>query len=391
MEQRLTPGPPGLFDSFWLAGFESACHINSQGVRLDMLASTQHDVQAAEDYGLLREMGFRTARDGIRWHRIDRAGHYDFSSLAPMVQAAQKHGIQVIWNLCHYGWPDDLDLFSPEFITRFARFCRAVARYIGDHSAGVPFFAPVNEISFLCWAISTGGFIFPYARGRGGEVKRQLVRAVIAGSEAIWEVAPQARLVHADPIFHVVPPHGRPDLATAAAGQRASQFEVWDMLRGSVCPELGGHPRYLDIIGVNFYHANEWEYPDVRLRWEDNPRDERWVPFHQLLAEAYARYQRPFFVAETSHFGVGRGPWIKEIAAEVAQARRVGVPVEGICLYPILDRHDWENPDHWHNSGLWDVLPNGQGRLQRLLNAPYASELSRDEASWPNRGGLDTF
>ena len=32
-----------LFSSFWMAGYESACHINQQGERLDMIAATQHD------------------------------------------------------------------------------------------------------------------------------------------------------------------------------------------------------------------------------------------------------------------------------------------------------------------------------------------------------------
>src|SRR3954471_16015291 len=92
-----------LFDSFWLGGFESACHINRTGQRLDMLAVTQHDQQAAEDYALLRSIGIKTARDGLRWHLIEqRAGQYDFSSFLPMFKAAQKQGIQVIWNLCHY-------------------------------------------------------------------------------------------------------------------------------------------------------------------------------------------------------------------------------------------------------------------------------------------------
>ena len=62
---------------------------------------------------------------------------------------------------------------------------------------------------------------------------------------------------------------------------------------GRAQPELGGHPRYLDVVGVNFYHDNQWEHPSRRLRWEDNPRDERWVPFHRLLARAHARYGRP--------------------------------------------------------------------------------------------------
>ena len=45
-----------LFRSFWMAGFESACHINRAGVRLDMLRDTQHDRFVAEDYVRLRSM-----------------------------------------------------------------------------------------------------------------------------------------------------------------------------------------------------------------------------------------------------------------------------------------------------------------------------------------------
>jgi hypothetical protein len=43
-----------LFRSFWLAGFESACHINRYGQRLDLLAATQHDQQAADKVNALR-------------------------------------------------------------------------------------------------------------------------------------------------------------------------------------------------------------------------------------------------------------------------------------------------------------------------------------------------
>src|SRR5918911_506787 len=97
-----------LFQSFWLAGFESACQITRAGQRLDMIALTQHDQQAEADYALLRSMGIRAARDGVRWPLIERAGRFDFSSLAPMALAARRQGIQICWNLCHYGWPDDL-------------------------------------------------------------------------------------------------------------------------------------------------------------------------------------------------------------------------------------------------------------------------------------------
>jgi hypothetical protein len=371
---------PSLFRSFWLAGFESACHINRAGRRLDMIGATQHDRQAAEDYALLRALGIQAARDGVRWPLIERAcGQFDFASLAPMVAAARQQGIQVIWNICHYGWPDDLDVFSAAFVDRFARLCGAVARFMADQSDEVPFYTPINEISFLAWAAGDVGYIFPCERGRGLELKRQLVRAAIAGCEAIWQVDRRARIVHVDPIIHVVAPRNRPDLAVAAAHQRAGQFDAWDMLGGLLAPELGGQPRYLDIMGFNYYHANQWEHPDVRLRWEDNPRDDRWVPLHRLLTEVYQRYRRSLFLAETSHFGVGRGAWIAEIAAEVRAALQAGVPIEGVCLYPILDRPDWDDSEHWHNSGLWDLQPV-DGRVVRVLNQEYAADLRRAQA-----------
>jgi beta-glucosidase/6-phospho-beta-glucosidase/beta-galactosidase len=370
-------GATSLFRSFWMAGYESACHINSRGVRLDMLASVQHDQQADPDYVLLKSVGIATVRDGIRWHLIDQGGRLEFSSLAPLATAARRQGIQVIWTLCHYGWPDDVDVFSGAFVDRFARYAGGVARYLMDHGDGSPLhFTPINEISFLCWGIGHR-IMHPFASGRDNELKRQFIRATIAACDAIREVDPRARFVQGEPVIHVVPPRDRPDLAAAALAQREAQFETWDMLCGRAASELGGGPGYLDIVAAHYYHSNQWEHPDRRLRWEDEPRDERWLPLHRLLGEIQARYGRPLVVGETSHFGVGRARWIAEIGDEVARAIEQGVPVEGVCLYPILDRHDWDNVEHWHNSGLWDLRLAADGRLERILNAEYAAAFQR--------------
>jgi beta-glucosidase/6-phospho-beta-glucosidase/beta-galactosidase len=365
----------GLFDSFFLAGFESASHINKAGLRLDMLALTQHDSQASKDYELVRSFNIRTIRDGVCWPLIEKAGQFNFSSFTPTLQAANQHNMQVLWNIFHYGFPDDIDLFSPAFVNCFARYCKALAHFINENTDRTPFYTPINEISFLSWAAGEVGYIHPCGYGRGRELKHQLIRAAIAGIEAIWSVNPRARIVQVEPLIHVVSPRDQPELAQQAADQRASQFEAWDMMAGQTEPQLGGHPRYLDIMGVNFYHSNQWEYPDQRLRWEDTPRDERWVPLHQLIAELYERYQRPLFIAETSHIGVGRGPWLKEICIEVMKAITNGIPLEGVTIYPIIDRPDWDNIDHWHNSGLWDLIPDKHGKLQRVLNEEYAAVL----------------
>lgn len=365
---------PQLFRSFWMGGFECACHINEAGKRLDMIAGVQHDSLVEHDYALLRSVGMETARDGLRWHLIDRGGHYDFSSFAPMLAAAQRHGIQVLWDICHYGWPDDLDIFSAAFVDRFARFSAAVARFVADHSGEVPFYSPINEISFFSWAAARPG-MFPYAQGRDNEIKDQLIRASIAGAEAIRGVDKRARLIYPEPTVHVVAPRGRPDLTKLAAQHRAAQFDSWDMLAGRLRPELGGHPKYLDIIGSNFYSTNEWEVTAKGIRWDADPPDERWLPYHKLLIEIYERYRRPMFIAETSHIGTGRARWIREITQEIHLTRAAGIPLEGICLYPIVDRFDWSDAKHWHNSGLWDLAADGQGRYIRVINEEYAREL----------------
>ena len=103
-----------IFKTFWMAGFECSCHRRGDGRRLDVIAATAHDRFAARDYARVRRLGIETVRDGARWHRIERAaGRYDFSSLLPMVRAARDTGVQVIWDLCHYGWPDASTSFVP--------------------------------------------------------------------------------------------------------------------------------------------------------------------------------------------------------------------------------------------------------------------------------------
>ena len=189
-----------VFSSFWMAGFESACHITRQGIRLDMIHATQHDHFIEQDYANLANVGISSVRDTVRWHLVEsNAGRFDFSSMNPMLEAAARHGIQVVWNLCHYGWPKTIDLMDPAFIERFARFAGAVSEHVRDHSSAVPLYTPINEISFFAWAAGEVGWFYPYGKGRGGELKRQLIRACIAGINAIWDVDPRARIVIVDP------------------------------------------------------------------------------------------------------------------------------------------------------------------------------------------------
>jgi beta-glucosidase/6-phospho-beta-glucosidase/beta-galactosidase len=355
-----------------MAGFECSTHRRVDGRRLDLVAGTQHDRFALADYARCRDTGLLTVRDGIRWHLIEpRAGYYDFSSVLPQLRAAQQAGVQVIWDLFHYGWPDDLDFFSPAFVTRFTALARAFARLVVEETGQAPVVVPVNEVSFVAWGAGEEGFLNPFAVGRSREIKAQLVRAAIAAVESVWDVAPRARIVHTDPLINIIPDPTRPDEHEAARRAHLAQYESWDMLAGYRCPELGGQPRYLDILGLNHFPWNQWLHggPEVKL---GHPLHR---PLRHLLAEVYARYKRPLLLTEVGTEGDGRAPWLRYIAREARAALRAGTQVAGICLYPVVDYPGWDNDRHCP-TGLWGYADAEGGRPVYL---PLARALRRQQ------------
>jgi beta-glucosidase/6-phospho-beta-glucosidase/beta-galactosidase len=379
------------FQSFFLGGFECSTHRRRDGRRLDVLAATEHDRHAADDYAQLAGHGIRTVREGFRWHLVEpRTGCYDFSSVLPMVRAAQATGTQVLWDLLHFGWPDDVDPFGPGFVRRFARYARACASMLDGETDAVPWYVPVNEISFLAWGGGDAAWINPYCTGRGFEFKVQLCRAAIEAIEAIRDVQPHARIATAEPVINIVPLD--PDDAgqrAEAEGHRQAQFQAWDMLAGRLWPQLGGDPKYLDLLGVNFYYNNQRVHGGGLLTDRSDPR---YRPFRAMLEEVHARYGRPVFVAETGIEGEAhvtgnpryemplpatedaRPEWLRYVGAEVRAARAAGVPVEGICLYPVLNHLGWDDDRHCQN-GLLDFPRDAAG--QRGVIAGLAEELAR--------------
>lgn len=367
------------FQSFFMGGFECSSHCRPDGQRLDLIAATLHDQHALADYQALQAHGIATIRDGFRWHLIEQTpGQYDFSSVRPLVHAAQMTGVQVIWDLCHYGWPDDLDVWNPQFVPRYAAFARAAAAFIKQELDGVPFYAPINEISFLAWAGGDAGFLNPHAHGRSFELKVQLVRAAIAGIEAIWSVDARARIVHADPMIHVVADRYRPHEQQDAEVHRQNQFQAWDMLCGRLWPQLGGHPKYLDIIGVNYYSNNQWINGGAPI--DRFHAQYRW--FSHMLGELYTRYGRPLIVAETGCEGEARAEWLAYIGREVRLALDAGVPVGGICLYPILDYPGWDDERHCRTGLLSYAVEFGHrtsdARLSAMLAVQQAQFAARE-------------
>jgi hypothetical protein len=356
-----------VFEGVFLGGFECSCHRRSSGRRLDMVAATRHDEFAEQDYRRLRSLGMTACRDGVDWVRCERAGQYDFSSVLARADAAGRQGIQVIWDLMHFGWPDDVDVFSGAFPGRFARYAGAFARWMGARTDRTSMFSPMNEMSFLAWAGGDVGCMNPFELARGVELKVQLVRACIEGIEAIRAVLPKARFLHPEPLINIVPAPQHPKTWRRVQSDHLLQYQAWDMLTGKVWPGLGGNAGYLDIIGVNFYPDNQFMLDGTTVE-RGAPE---YKPFSRMLLDVWERYARPMIIAETGSEGRARASWLEYVVDESERAMRQGCELHGITLYPVVDHPGWEDDRHCEN-GLWGY-PDDQG--ERAVHEPLAEVL----------------
>lgn len=364
---RSVPAQMPLFESALLGGFECSTQKLSDGRRLDLLATTRHDELAAADYNRLREVGISACRDGAPWVTVERAGTYDFSRVARMVRAARDQRVEVVWDLMHFGWPDDEDPFGPRFPVRFGRYAAAFARLLDAETDRLPMITPVNEISFLAWAGGDVRCLNPFEAARGVELKAQLVRATIEAIEAIRAVLPHARFLQPEPAIRIVRLENLPITWARTESDNLLQYQTWEMLTGRVWPSLGGRPDYLDIVGVNFYSNNQFT-PDGQTIELGDPR---FTPFSELLLDVWCRYKRPMVVSETGSEGDARAPWLRYVTGECVEAMRRGCELHGVTLYPIINHPGWLDDRRCEN-GLWDYADAGG---ERVADAALLAEI----------------
>jgi beta-glucosidase/6-phospho-beta-glucosidase/beta-galactosidase len=345
-----------------LAGFECSSHRRSDGVRVDILEQTRHGCYVEDDYALVASHGMLTVREGVRWHLIEeKRGQYDWSTVQPMIEAASKYHVEIIWDLLHFGLPDWANPYHPDFPAIFAEFAAAFARLVGSRGL----YVPVNEISFMAWAAGDVEYMYPYSTGRGGHLKRALCDASIRAIHAIRQIDPTAMIIAVEPMIEVRE-RGIRDAATARQLANA-QYEAMDMLTGRLAPELGGTPALIDVIGVNHYPQSQWFSDRETISWTSR----QWTPLSLLLRKMFARYGKPILLAETGCEGEQRAAWFNYIVAECEEAQAAGVPMMGICLYPILSHIAWTG-ERFCPNGLFDGSTPSRDPHVPLLNAVTA-------------------
>jgi beta-glucosidase/6-phospho-beta-glucosidase/beta-galactosidase len=369
------------FDSFFMAGFECSSHRRRDGVRLDLIKATGHDRHALRDYRLCRDLGFRTLRDGLRWHLIGKtAGKYDWSSWLPMLESVEEVGVQVIWDLFHYGSPDCVDQAAPDFPERFTDFALAALEVQQSVSSRPPLVCPLNEINFISWAVDDGYFP-PVGPKQQGWFKDQLVRAGIAASKAIKERWPRATIVWAEPLIHIAPHDRRRRTLQGAQRNLQGMYEAYDWITGIARPELGGDPSLVDVVGWNFYPHNQWYWkgPTIPMGHHE------YRPLADMLIEMCERYKKPLFLSETGAEGTGKPSWLHYVCNEVRDAMSRGADIRGICWYPITAYPGWDNSRHAETGLLSTVVANGSRHVDQRLLEEFEVQRALFDRSWEKR------
>ncbi len=369
---------PGIFPTFFLSGFECSTFYWKDVGRRDLCEETQHLAHADEDYAMLRPLGIAVAREGIPWPMVDSGGRYDFSPIDAYIAAQRRFDIMPIWDLCHYGYPDDCSPWDEDFGARFAAYARAAVEYLVENCHREPlFFTPMNEITFFGYMAGEWGWAAPFGKDR--ETRRRLTlamaRADIEAVKAIRELLPKARMVHIDPLINVVPPSDRPDLAEEARRETEEDaFFAFDVIAGLKHPEANGGPDILDIVGFNNYSFGQMEYRPDGPHAALEPGDPRIRPLCDMIEAGWKRYRRPVIVAETSGLHGGRDEWLHDVVNECLAAVNRGVDLNGVCLFPAVDMPNWHSGEWLHN-GIADIEPLPSGALMRKPFLPYVEAL----------------
>lgn len=300
--------------------------------RQDEVSLIRHDEFLEKDYQLLVDIGCLGVRDAARWYLTNPApGKYDWRWIDRVVEAAEKYKLKLYLDLWHYGFPNWLDLMSPEAPACFADFAREIAlRY-----PSLEYYCICNEPTLLVEFGGRQGRWRPFLTGREGEkrVREQVCRAIIQASRAVLEVKPDAVLVLPEP-WHAT--YGRP---------KHKQSEVLDSVMGRRHPEWGGSSELVTIVGLNHY------------------RDSTLPPFHKMIIQAQEHWpDKQLWLTETS--GPPRGwrqtEWFWWMMAEVRLAQMSGVDIPVFTWAPAISMFDWVEETKQLHNGIWKLTRDGR-------------------------------
>jgi beta-glucosidase/6-phospho-beta-glucosidase/beta-galactosidase len=381
----------------WLTGIEDT-FITARDARtgrtLDEYALTGHYESWHSDLQLAGELGVVAMRYGIPWHRINPGpDQWDFSWPDATFDRLLSLGIHPIVDLVHYGTPGwmanaflhpDYDRYVEEYAFRIAERYRGTVRY----------YTPFNEPRITAWYCGKLGWWPPYRHGYGGfvAVMGAICRGIVKTQRALKSVDAEILCVHADAsdLYEAA----EPSLVAVAAHLQELGFLALDLSTGRVTAE---HPlrTWLTRLGLTD-SALDWFlenactpdglginlYPMFSRKVVHRVRGRRRIamPYadaiivERLAALYHERYRLPILITETASRGSmrRRRAWLAQSVEAAARTRQRGVPLVGYTWWPMFALVRWaylrgKKPvsEYLEQMGLWDLLPDANGKLQR--------------------------
>jgi hypothetical protein len=360
-------------------------------VRVDELSSSAHLAHQDEDLAAVAGLGIRMWRYGMPWRLTEpEPGRYDWTHWDRALAACDRHGLTPVVDLCHFGLPDHYPGFcDPSWVDGFVRYVDAfLVRYREP-----AFFTPINEPQITAMA---SGLLGGWNDRRSSRVDyaHALGHVTLANLEAIARVAADRDgwWIGAEGFGCHIP--ATDDDTAAADDMRAREQLVWDLhfeveprpqarevadaipdaVRARIAALAVGRDRV--VAGHDFYPVS------VMVHGARDPLtiDERIDAYEREARAWFARYDRPFWVAETSNLGldVDDGPrWLEQLSARLLQLRAEGLPVHGICWYSRGDQYDWQTMLLQPVGAVTEVGLFDAGRVPRPVAAHFADLAAR--------------
>lgn len=335
----------GAFESTYLPGHDT-----------DIFESTAHDVRWKQDLQLLTDCGVSRLRYPVRWHRVEaEEGVFTWQDTDTVLLHLRDNGFRPIVDLVHH-------TSYPRWMTGgFAdpRFGAAYLRYTEEFARRYPWvqeYTLFNEPFSTLFLTGHEAVWPPYHEGLAGFVGQILnvLPAVAEASRAYADMLPEATHVWVDTCEHHTGSGARGSAYARMANER--RFLVLDSFLGrgydphgpmaALLRDAGGEalqdlePGRVDVLGLDYYAHCQWHF--------DDQQGSPYTPFPLPLAEQihlyWDRYRLPCLVTETNIRGCtsDRATWFKYVLEQCEQARRMGVPLDGLCWFPVIDSTDWD-------------------------------------------------
>ncbi|HEV3399894.1 MAG TPA: family 1 glycosylhydrolase, partial [Actinomycetes bacterium] len=340
----------------FIGGFESTYQ---PAFDVDVAETTGHVARWRSDLELLAACGVRRVRYPVRWHRVQAERRaFDWRETDEILGWMRDHGMRPIPDLCHH-------TSYPRWLRRgFAdrKFAPSYLRYVEAFAARYPWveeYTLFNEPFTTFLLCGQMGVWPPHFQGLKGflTLARNVLPALTEASRAFRQLLPAARHFYVDACERASA--AVPEARGPALLANDRRFFVLDLFLGRDLdpdrpfvaevlaaggrPLLELEPGFVDVLGLDYYAHNQWQYQDRHGRGLASSPDPGSLA--DLIGEYWDRYRLPCAIGETNirGFAPDRASWLKYTLEQCEVARSRGVPVDGYCWFPFVDSCDWDS------------------------------------------------